>query len=342
MKAAQKKSSPWLINLGFLLFGSAAGLGLVYAGWYLMIKPKAGSSFENLTDLRKSMLVEGETENSSDSLPLRSIIFPHPNDQIIFDLRPNLDVRFQRAQVHTNSCGMRGPEISIEKPPGTYRIALLGDSFTFGWGVEQDQSFAARMEQTLNRGAAPGVNYQVLNLGVPGYSTFQEVARFQELGLDFSPDAIVVFFVENDYGPPFFIRDMGSDSQILSLQRFMASREDQEARQRHIENLARIDPNKALRKLAQLGEEHGIPVYLVINPKKRWIEDRKKLWILRERKDIRLMDIYEQFMEIVKKRGIDQKDLTLSFDPHPSPLKHELLGGLMAQYFINARPAPAN
>lgn len=312
---------------------------MIYCSWLVFFKPREGTTFENLTDLRKSMLIDSGEGVSEDSVPLRNIIFPHPNDQIIFDLRPNLDVRFQRANVRTNSCGMRDREHSIIKQPGIFRIALLGDSFTFGWGVEQSQTFAARMEEALNRGLQKP-KFEVLNFGVPGYSTFQEVARFEERALDFAPDAVVVFFVENDYGPPFFIREMGSDNQILSLQRFMQMSVDPAERQKHLENLARIDPNKALRKLANLGRENGIPVYVAINPKKRWVEDKKKLWILRERKDIQLMNIYEQFMDVVHSRKIDQKDLTLSFDPHPSPLKHEILGYLMAQYFLKWKSEP--
>ena len=327
-------ASSWRVNLALLVLGVTLGSGFVYFAWYLFLKPAAGTTFESLTDLRKSMLIETQDSESKDSVPLRTIIYPHPNDQIIFDLRPNLNVRFQRAAVRTNSCGMRGPDYTIAKPENTFRIAVIGDSFTFGWGVEESQTFVAQMEQTLNRHSKGAPRYEVMNFGVPGYSTFQEVARFEELALDFSPDAVVVFFVENDYGPPFFIREMGAGNQLLSLQRFMSSTADQAEKQRHIETLARIDPNKALRKLAKLGAEKGIPVYLVINPKKRWVEDKKKLWILREQKSIQFMNIYDQFMHAVNSRGIDSKDLTLSFDPHPSPLKHELLGTLMAQYFF--------
>ena len=337
MNTTRTAVTQWRTNLLLLLFGVGLGGLAVYAGWALLLKPKAGSTFENLTDLRKSMLVDAavESEDAQDSVPLRNLISPHPSDQIIFDLRPNLNLRFQRAQVRTNSCGLRGPEISVQKPPNTFRIALLGDSFTFGWGVEEHQSFAAQMEEVLNRHFGSKKKVEVLNFGVPGYSTFQEVARFEELGLDFSPDAVVVFFIENDYGPPFFIRDMESSSgQILSLQRFVSGRTSPEEQKRHLENVGKIDPNKALRNLAKIGEERGIPVFIAINPKKRWVEDRKKLWVLRERKDITLMNIYDQFNDYVVAHNIDPKDLSLSFDPHPSPLKHKILGMLMAQYFF--------
>ena len=52
-----------------------------------------------------------------------------------YELRPNLEKFAQNALVRTNSHGMRDRERSIERPAGVFRIAVLGDSFTFGFGV---------------------------------------------------------------------------------------------------------------------------------------------------------------------------------------------------------------
>src|SRR3954447_8958531 len=56
--------------------------------------------------------------------------------------------------VRVNSAGLRGPEIPYEKPPGTYRVLVLGDSFTFGAQVEEDQTFVARLGDRLRRQSA--------------------------------------------------------------------------------------------------------------------------------------------------------------------------------------------
>lgn len=318
-----------LVLFGLTVGGGAAMIArpMVMA---LLNRSPAGTTFDDLSDLRRNMIVEGEEKDSQGSVTLRSIISAHPNDSIIFDLRPNLNVRFQRAPVSTNSCGMRGPERPVKKPHNTFRIALLGDSFTFGWGVDQKKIFPQRIEDTLNRASNGAPHFEVLNFGVPGYSTFQEVAKFEESGLDFEPDAVVVFFVENDFGLPFFIRDAESSSGGLLSSISLSRSKTKEKRA-----LPTADPNQALQQLARICEEHGIPLYVAFNPKKRWVRDRKKLWVIDERSDIQVMRLREEFMASVNTRGIKAEDLSLTFDPHPSELKHELLGDLIAQYFLS-------
>src|SRR4051794_33301204 len=51
-----------------------------------------------------------------------------------------------RTQVAINSRGLRGPELAYERTPGRPRCVALGDSFTFGWGVEEPETFSRRLE----------------------------------------------------------------------------------------------------------------------------------------------------------------------------------------------------
>ncbi len=62
----------------------------------------------------------------------KSILIDSADPEIRKELPPNFDGLMLGAQVKTNSFGMRGPEIPLEKPPGVYRIAVLGDSWSFG------------------------------------------------------------------------------------------------------------------------------------------------------------------------------------------------------------------
>ena len=102
-------------------------------------------------------------------------------------------------QIRTNSHGLReDKEYSMPKPPGTFRILAVGDSFTMGVGVELAQTWVKVLERSLAGGGSP-VKYEVINAGVPGYDTSQEVAYVSNDGSNLDPDLVLLgFFVGND------------------------------------------------------------------------------------------------------------------------------------------------
>lgn len=117
-----------------------------------------------------------------------------PDPDLRWRLRPG--VRYTGGngeEVAVNSHGLRDPERPREKPPGVRRVLVLGDSFTFGSAVGQEEPYSRRLEGLLG----PGV--QVVNGGVPRYSTVQEARWLVVHGLLWEPDALVLgFFVGND------------------------------------------------------------------------------------------------------------------------------------------------
>ena len=99
-----------------------------------------------------------------------------------------------------NKDGMRGPEVERHKPAGVVRILCLGGSTTWGSGLEADEAYPARLEALL---AASGTNgsgrrYEVLNCGVPGYSTAESLIDLELRLFEFEPDAIVIYHGVND------------------------------------------------------------------------------------------------------------------------------------------------
>lgn len=324
------------LKLAFVFVGCLLGGLAAYGAATIMYAPKAGTTFENLEDLRRAMLTD--SPNNSGTVPLRALLNPHPDDRIIYDLRPNLDVTFQGVNVRTNSCGMRSPERPLQKPPGTYRIALLGDSFVFGWGVEQPRIFAQRLEDILNERSAPGRKVEVLNFGIPGYSTFQEVALFKDRGIDFQPDAVLVYFIDNDFGMPFFVRDVFNPNQILpgaSFSRLAWSHEDERVQQQK-KQLESFNPARALGDLNEIARDRGIPVYLAINARGKWRKDLKRLRVEKEQPAIKVIPMLDELVHAIKVRGIDDRTLVLPNDPHPSASKHELLAEILAAPLLEA------
>jgi len=108
----------------------------------------------------------------------------------------NLDARYMLprsfdAHIRCNSQGLRGGEVPREKPAGRTRVAVLGDSFMWGYGVEDDEVFAHVLTREIPDSDA-------VNLAANGYSTVQELIRFEDVGVDYDPDVVVVGFYWND------------------------------------------------------------------------------------------------------------------------------------------------
>lgn len=129
----------------------------------------------------------------------------HPGAPIDFDGRlyhhkPDLDLDIGSFRLRTNALGCRGPAVATPKPAGTFRIVLLGDSVAFGWGVDDEVTFARRLETEWNT-AHPARRLEVVNTGHPMYDTNQEEATLRELGLSLQPDLVVLVYVVNDIEP---------------------------------------------------------------------------------------------------------------------------------------------
>jgi lysophospholipase L1-like esterase len=91
-------------------------------------------------------------------------------------------------EIRTNAQGFRDAPFA-PKAPGTLRIAALGDSFGFGHGVPVEAAYPDRIEGLLSTAERP---VEVLNLGVPGYNTRQELAQLASLGPELAPDLVLV------------------------------------------------------------------------------------------------------------------------------------------------------
>lgn len=111
------------------------------------------------------------------------------------------------ALYETNSAGFRGPERALRKPPGVFRIAVIGDSFAMGSGVTQEETYADRLERAL-AAAHPGRRIEVLNLGLGGLAASAVVDRLVRLGLRYDPDLIVYGYTLNDIEGPAYRRSV--------------------------------------------------------------------------------------------------------------------------------------
>ena len=124
---------------------------------------------------------------------------PVPDPNLSFAHVPGRSAFLMGAPVSINSHGLRDREYSEAKPPGVYRIVMLGDSTTFGWGVTEEQTVAKILERELNK--AGNRRFEVLNAGVGNYGTVQEYNHYLTYDRAFHPDLVILEYFINDAEP---------------------------------------------------------------------------------------------------------------------------------------------
>jgi lysophospholipase L1-like esterase len=128
------------------------------------------------------------------------------NPRLIYELIPNAEGIFRGNPVKFNSAGFFDRDREVAKPAKTFRLAAIGDSVVFGWGVTAEVRFTDVLERYLNETASDGWRFEVLNFGVPGYNTVMEAEQLRSRVMAYGPDAVVLTFVlDNDAALPNFL-----------------------------------------------------------------------------------------------------------------------------------------
>lgn len=186
-----------------------------------------------------------------------------------------------RWSVRTGSAGYRTPDFAPEPATGTRRVVALGDSSTFGWGVEGEASYPARLEAALDA-RGDGEGWEVLNLGVPGYSSFQGAVMLAREALPLRPDVVTWSYLSNDGAltgevdrDTFAARSgpTGALLELLHRSRFfetldawiahLRSRRPGPPVKRNVASYAEAEQN--VRSVVALARESGVPLVLVAN-----------------------------------------------------------------------------
>lgn len=137
--------------------------------------------------------------------PLTSYIYQN-DSETDYIFKPHLEYTYKQGAselfVYTNSLGLSDEEIDPNNKDHELRILFLGDSFTWGgYSGNLPEALPNLLEEKLQpHNKFPGTDIQVINAGVPGYGTKQEVALYKKLAPIISPDIVILgFFVGNDF-----------------------------------------------------------------------------------------------------------------------------------------------
>ncbi|MFQ5513986.1 MAG: SGNH/GDSL hydrolase family protein [Myxococcota bacterium] len=157
-------------------------------------------------DVFQHLMGDRVVKNPCTKVRTRNIIRLSSDRKIIFELIPGITATYKGAVIRVNRAGFRGPEIALQKPEGTLRIAGLGDSVMFGYGVGEDEVYLGKLVRRIAE-RYPGVSWEAINSGVPGYNTVMEVETLKVRVLPYRPDLVLLHFNPNDLALPNFIRN---------------------------------------------------------------------------------------------------------------------------------------
>jgi len=178
MTAAMPTRYRWLLALASTLVALIA----IEVGWRIYL-----FHFASQAHVRKWARVE--------DMPGKAMKFvPHP--YLGYCLNP--EYRSEDGLDRHNALGFRGGEFPREKPSGTYRIACLGGSSTYDVSIRAHRdSYPDQLEAAL-RETWHHPNVQVVNAGVPGYTSWESLINLQYRVLDIDPDLIIYYEATND------------------------------------------------------------------------------------------------------------------------------------------------
>ncbi|MDP8221909.1 MAG: SGNH/GDSL hydrolase family protein [Candidatus Lernaella stagnicola] len=285
---------------------------------------------------------------------------PHANS----DLNPEV-----RDTQSINSRGFRDDEFDKKKPAGELRIITLGDSCTFGDGVANWESYANVLEELIAK-ADPSRPVQVINAGVPGYTSYQVRRYLTGELLAYEPDAVIVYVGFNDNvpatngvtdaqrsvvdGTAYAFQEVLGKLRTYQLSKYFLLRiknsllpdvhpeaSNPDGVQHHIFRVPEDEFMENLRAIKALGEREGFRTIVVTLPHKFDAEPERNRLIRRavEAGDIPVVDLFP-IMKVHQEGG---ESLYGSDGGHPNTLGHRriaeaLLDKLVAMAVVRSNP----
>jgi lysophospholipase L1-like esterase len=267
-------------------------------------------------------------------------------------MKPRADMRVYGKQVRTNDLGFRDNRAAMPaKQAGEFRVIVLGDSFTFGPGIDYEAVFTSVLQEKLAR---THPNVQVINLGVEGYNIVQYEAVLQEVGLRLQPDLILVsLFPVNDFEmdtydnnhrvaagdpppPPAWYESLYVYRAYLHRAETAVTRVVHRLMPASAANAPDVgwETNiAALKQISTVAQARGLPLAVALLPHTRGFETQRALFARVEAycdaEGLRCLDL----LAIFRAKGVHDGALALNaVDAHGNEAYHQLVGEQLAPY----------
>jgi hypothetical protein len=270
--------------------------------------------------------------------------------------------------VTTNSLGLRGPEVAVPKPPGVYRVLVLGDDSTFAAETPLEETACARLQELLERGVGvppsggPVVRdsttgrttgrlkaghrrVEVVNAGVPGYCPLLSYLLLKHSLLSLQPDLIVLNFDMTDVADDQRVRRyarMGPDGEPLVCRHpEFESTGDRASRNRHC-CLLRIWAQRQIGRMTA-AQPQAADVDDISSPRGRyaWVKDRPPNWSISISQALQSIDAVH---ELSRRAGAEfvvaavPAPWQVSAQASNAPAVREAAGIPVSAVFLNNQP----
>ncbi len=194
----------------FLALLLGLGLSFLLLGILELALRLAGFGFDPYTHYRATWGQFIEAGNDSDYVP---------DAQLFWRLKPARVIEsFFAPKANINRYGFRGGDSQVSKPIDCSRIVALGDSGTFGWEVSDSQAYPQQLREILSS-KYQSRKFDVINAGVPGYTSLQGLRLMRSHVMAFRPDVVLICFGGNDGDLlPVADKDRHLRAWVLSLQ----------------------------------------------------------------------------------------------------------------------------
>ena len=150
------------------------------------------SLLTGLSEIMVRMIIPKET-----FWPVSNIYRPSNNPNILYTYKSNFSGVAFGQKLNTNDLGFRGPNWSQEKPAHVFRIALIGDSHAFGYGVAFEDTVGEVLTKILSD--KHSISVEVMNFGVNGFNSLQQEAVLSDIALNYDPSLVVILPANNDH-----------------------------------------------------------------------------------------------------------------------------------------------
>jgi lysophospholipase L1-like esterase len=298
---------------------------------------------------------------SNDSTPVDYIADPH----VAYRMAPGSSGSSAFGiPYRINAAGLRNKEIAMPKPPGVFRVLVLGDSITLGYGLPEDSAYPRVLERLIG-----SERVEVINAGAVGYHVQDFVAYLEHYGRQLEPDLVVCAFTHSDVDPPqklvirggvgyeatdnvrvippFAKKVLRRSRLYLAIGRArwaMGSKPREPSEEARNAAFAKVWPDvqKNLRRLGELCEERHIPLLMPYLPVQLETFNGVEYPALLERFATLDLPNYKFVNLQPLFAGEKQTQLFLPMDPaHPNARGHAMIARAIADepFFRQALPA---